>query len=389
MTDSTAGPGVRARGRQLERFVLYRALSRFYFHLPVLFVYLYTGGLSIPVIELLLAVYGLLIVLAAPLGGWLLQRLPLRTVVAAGEALKVVGVGLLALGPGLATALPGQVLGAVGYSLAASTDSTLLAGLTEGDRELYQRYEAKSAAAIFAAALVGGVTGAVLFLQDHALPFWASVVLSLTAFAIVLTIHPSRLGAGPAQRGPVPRLPRRQRFWLHYYAVTRAFILAPYVGFLPVLFFLALRVPVGWFGVILGIYGVTSFAVARWSRALAARLGGRRLGWASMTTCAVALLLLGLVPTLWGALLGVLGLGLGGGVVRPVALSNLDAAMAGWSQAQRRGLLSGQERLYGAWNTGILLAGGLVLDVVGIRTVLTGLALAYVVVLVVLGSLSR
>jgi MFS family permease len=375
----------RADERDLRLFVAYRFLSRFYFHLPVLLVYLLTGGLSILAVELLLAAYGLVIVVASPWSRRLVERWSLRTVVGAGEALKVVGVGLLAISPDLGTALPGQLIGALGYSLAAGTDSALLGALAGGDRDLYGRYERTSATGIFVGALIGGVIGALLFTVDEHLPFVASVVVSAAACAAVLRMREVEAaapagGRGPA--GPPPALPGADRFWLHYYAVTRAFALAPYVGFLPYLFFVVLEVEVGWFGVILGIYGLTSMVVARNSGRLADRFGPRRLGWLSMAMCATALAVIGAVPTLWGALLGVFGLGLGGGVVRPVTMTNLDRAIGGWTGAQRTALLSGQERLYGAWNTAILVVGGLLLEAeVGVRPLIGGLAAAYVAVL--------
>jgi predicted MFS family arabinose efflux permease len=384
-----SGAEAAARQRQLDRFVRYRALSRAYFHLPVLFVYLYAGGLPVAVVEVLLAVYGLLIVLGAPASGRLLQRMSLRAVVCLGEALKVAGVALLAAGPRVPTALAGQAVGALGYSLAAGTDSALLSGLAGGDRELYRRYEARSAAAIFLAALVGGVVGAVLFVRERALPFWASVACSLAALATAARIRPAAEPPAPPRGEAAPVLPAAERFWLRYYAITRAFVLAPYVGLLPFLLYVTLKVPVALFGVVLGVYGLTSVAVARSSGRLARTLGPRRLGWASMALCAAALAVLGLAGSVWVALLGVLALGLGGGVVRPVAMSNLDAAMVGWSGAQRSALLSTQERLYGAWNTAILLAGGLALQATGIRAVLVGLAVVYALTLTVLAALPR
>jgi hypothetical protein len=63
-------------------------------------------------------------------------------------------------------------------------------------------------------------------------------------------------------------------------------------------------------------------------------------------------------------------------------MTNLDRAIGGWTGAQRTALLSGQERLYGAWNTAILVVGGLLLEAeVGVRPLIGGLAAAYVAVL--------
>jgi predicted MFS family arabinose efflux permease len=393
----TGGAGLvpRSRMRRLDLFVAYRALSRSYFHLPILFVYLYTGGLSIFAVEGLLAAYGLVIVFASLLSGPLIKRLSLPAVVAGGEALKAAGVALLAAGPHVATALPAQIIGALGYSVAAGTDSALLAGMAGGDRDLYRRYETRSAAAIFPAALVGGVLGALIYVHNRALPFYLSAAFSVAAFCAVMLMGPvqdeRRVAAERAatSRAQAPQLPPADRFWLRYYAISRAFVLAPYVGFLPYLFFVSLRVHVAWFGVILGIYGLTSFLVARSSRALAARAGARRLGWASMLACAGGLAVTGIAPALWAALIGVFLLGLGGGVIRPVTMSNLDAAMSGWSPAQRTSLLSAQEARYGVCNTAILLLGAVVLDQLGVHPLLWGLALCYGLILAVTAAIRR
>lgn len=385
-------PPVKDRDRDLRLFVAYRFLSRFYFHLPVLLVYLLTGGLSILAVELLLAAYGLVIVVASPWSKGLVERWSLRTVVGAGEALKVVGVGLLAISPDLPTAIPGQLVGALGYSIAAGTDSALLGAVAGDDRDAYRRYERTSATGIFVGALIGGVLGALLYTVDDQLPFVASVVVSACAFVAVLLMREVAGGApgGKGSGSAAPPLPAADRFWVHYYAVTRAFLLAPYVGFLPYLFFVVLEVEVGWFGVILGIYGLTSMVVARNSGRLGDRFGPRRLGWLSMAVCAASLLVIGVVPTLWGALVGVFGMGLGGGVVRPVTMTNLDRTIGGWTGGQRTALLSSQERLYGAWNTGILVAGGLLLEAdVSVRVLIGCLAAAYVAVLATMAVTTR
>jgi MFS family permease len=108
-----------------------------------------------------------------------------------------------------------------------------------------------------------------------------------------------------------------------------------------------------------------------------------------MALIAAALGILALFPTLWGGLIGVLLFGLGGGVIRPVTMANLNEAMAGWTPAMRTVLLSAQESLYGAWNVGILVVGALMLQRFGVQPLFTALAAVYVVVLLGLVVQSR
>jgi MFS family permease len=374
--------------RDPNLFVLYRGLSRAYFHLPILFVFFYASGMPLLAVEILLAAYGVVIILASPLSGRLARRFSLKGIIAIGEVLKVGGVALLALGPDPRTALPGQIIAALGYSLAAGTDSALLSAACKGNADVYRRYESASASALFLAALAGGVTGAALFVQNPTWPFLASAAFSAAALIVVLLMGDAPAPV-PGERATPPKLAPRDGFWLSYYAISRAFVLAPYIGFLPYLFYVTLSVEVAWFGAILGVYGVAAFLVARSSSALSAKLGTRRLGWMSMGLCAAALGILAVSPTLWGGLVGVLLLGLGGGVIRPVTMANLNTAMQGWTPAMRTVLLSAQESMYGVWNVGILLVGALVLEAFGVQLLLACLAGTYVVVLLSLSLRSR
>jgi MFS family permease len=369
----------------LRLFYLYRVASRFYFHLPVLFVFLWLTGFSLLEIEGLLALYGITITITSGAGSLLGRRLPVKSIIAAGELAKGGGLLLLVNADSLMFASAAQVVGGLGYSLAAGTDNRLFSRLVD-DPDEQARIQSNTQSWMFIAVLVSGVVGAVMFAADRESVFYASAVAAGVACAAVAAIRtpagagaPLASDAGPGARAKRsaarrPTATAEQRWWSHYYVTVRATTLAGFVGFLPYLFFEVLRVDLAYFGAVLSIFSLAAFVAARYALAFARRIGLNRLTVATVVLSVAAFALFGAVENLGVALLATALLGLSSGGVRPLAMRGLSRDT---SAEERARLVTGMERTYGLANATILVAGGLLLAQTDFQTLMLALAAAY------------
>ncbi|MFH8936487.1 MFS transporter [Streptomyces griseosporeus] len=367
-------------------FTGYRVLSRSYFHLTILFVFLYDRGLSLPTVELTLAVYGAALALAGPVTKPLAARLSLTGAVATGEWLKAAGLVLLALPGGLPVAIAGQIIAALGFSLASGTDSALLAEVCRRDGADARAWEGRSGSLTFAAALVAGVLGAILYQASHTAPFYLSAAMSalaaLTAPLVGRGLEPAVKPTAtapkdtPAQRAKGPAYAAVLR-WSAYYTVVRAFVLALFIGFLPYLLYLRLHVSLPVFGLVLGSYTLSGYFTARYGRAAVDRFGARATATASASLAGAGLLILLWQPNTAGAAVATLALGAGVGAVRPVGVGAIGELLADRPAAEKAAALRANEARFAAVNTLLILLAGLLLDRVGFPQLLLGVVVGY------------
>ncbi|MFF9625553.1 MFS transporter [Streptomyces griseosporeus] len=367
-------------------FTGYRVLSRSYFHLTILFVFLYDRGLSLPTVELTLAVYGAALALAGPVTKPLAARLSLTGAVATGEWLKAAGLVLLALPGGLPVAIVGQIIAALGFSLASGTDSALLAEVCRRDGADARAWEGRSGSLTFAAALVAGVLGAILYQASHTAPFYLSAAMSalaaLTAPLVGRGLEPAVRPTAtapkdtPAQRAKGPAYAAVLR-WSAYYTVVRAFVLALFIGFLPYLLYLRLHVSLPVFGLVLGSYTLSGYFTARYGRAAVDRFGARATATVSASLAGAGLLILLWQPNTAGAAVATLALGAGVGAVRPIAVGAIGELLADRPAAEKAAALRANEARFAAVNTLLILLAGLLLDRVGFPQLLLGVVVGY------------
>ncbi|RQT02064.1 MFS transporter [Burkholderia contaminans] len=357
--------------RDIRLFVLYRVVSRLYFHLPVLFLHLYLVELGLYRVIALLAIYGLVTTVTSGLGGKLLGVMSEKKVVAAGETMKACGIVLLLAGTRLADVdmnllVFAQIVGGTGFSVALSTDSSLLRTLAgaAGDATLFMRTQTRSQSQMFIATLVAGSTGSILFDYQPFWPFYASLAASIVSTLLVLMIHEpraeSRAATGASTDAPV--LDPTQRFWMGFYSLSRAFTLAPFVGFLP-FYFIMVDVDPLLFGAVLGLFTLSAFATSLTVNGFIARFGVKALMIATLACMFSSMLVLGCSDILAyhgidyfvSGLIGISLLGLGSGGVRPATMANLD--MSALDPLARVAMFARMERNFGVAN-GILLAIG-------------------------------
>jgi MFS family permease len=402
------------RARANVAFTAYRILSRSYFHLPVLWVWLaIEQGISVWGVAVLLAAYSGTLSFGAPLAQRLQRRLPPGRSLVFGELTKALGLLIVVLaGDVVAAVALGQVVGGLGYSLGQGPDSVLLRSLYgdgEDEAAAYGQMESRSMSWVFAAVLVAGVAGGVLYDAAPASPFVASVAVTLLAAvaAVRLTglarqadagvdVAPAAKaagtdGAGPAGGAPTPapgvRLTADERRWALYYASVRGLAVAAFVALLPMVFFLGLEVEVALFGLVLGSFSVMAWLSGRYGTRVLAPVRPGLIPPVSVVALGAAFALFAVAGSLPLALVGMAVLGTVNGVVRPMAMSRINA-VPGRSRAERGRVVGTMERLYGVLNASAVLVAGIVADAASVTAALwvfSGAAVALGLLGLVLG----
>ncbi len=357
---------------RLRLLYAYRIVSRFYFHLPVLFVLFFRRGATVWESELLLAVYGLSVALTATVAPAVNRRLGAGRTVMTGELCKAAGLVLLGAVPLVGMEAIGQVLGGIGFALATGPDSSLLVKL-QPDRAARARFQATSQSWMFISVLVAGGVGAVMFTVHPYLVCYAAAAAAAVALLLMRAasrgVETAPAGAAPAGGGAPaggaqpakrPGLTSAQRWWAVYYVAGRVATLAPFVGFLPYMLVVRLHVKLAFFGVVLGLFTLSAFVSARYMHGLLRRFPPRGLTGAGILGTTAAIVLFSFAQTsLPAVLIGITMLGLASGGVRPVALSGLDTA--GLDPAAQGPLVGRLEQATGIGNAVIMAVGGAVL----------------------------
>ncbi|MCW7538199.1 MFS transporter [Aquabacterium sp. A7-Y] len=368
-------------GRDVLLFVAYRVVSRLYFHLPILFLLFWSLQLRFPVVMVLVASYSAASTFTSDLAPRLSRRFRGSRVVAAGELLKSVGLAGLIVGtlPGAVSfelLLLSQVVGGAGFAISLSADNALLRSLSNSaDPKAFAALQARTQSAMFVATLVAGSLGSVLFDHEAHYPLYAGIAASLASIVLVLTISdaPPPATASSAPTAPAPlRLDADQLYWVRFYAVTRAFAMAPFLGLIP-LYFTLQQVDPYLFGAVLGLFTLGGFGVA---------LSGLNKIDAEQARTAYSVLLAGLLASLLcfalsvrldglglsyfaSGLIGIALLGVSAGAIRPVVMARLDLSSV--PPPQRVAVFAAMERLFGYLCAGLLLVAGPLVEQVSLE----------------------
>ncbi|PPG53965.1 hypothetical protein C5C24_00245 [Rathayibacter sp. AY2B3] len=378
---SDLGRGDASRGRSAAGLItVYRIVSRAYFHLPVVAVFLLARGYPILAVALLLALYGVVAALAdGPLSP-LTRRLSSAGALVFGEGVKALGLVVIVLNADPVAVVISQLLAGCGFALTAGRDAALASSLRDGADA--RRQETRVQSGMFLASFGAGVLGAASLALWDRLPFLLSALVSCAALAVVLLAR-LPLGAsaasGAAARAVRPAvLPAAVRFWSLYYSVNRAVLLAAYTFVIPLLLFQELRLTLPAFGLVLGLYTLAGLAAARLSPLIA----GTPLVFRLTALTQVLGLALTTLGVLGAAIAGLALLGIAGGFVRPATMIALAPAMNGLEDGARVAVMRRLER-----NQGILQA--VLLIGAGILVPHTGGTAPTLVVLVVLAVLAQ
>ncbi|WP_380179050.1 MFS transporter [Kalamiella sp. sgz302252] len=389
--------------RNIRLFAAYRVISRCYFHLPVLLFYFWLMDTGMYRIIALLAIYGLSSTFCASLSGILLRAFSQKQVVAIGELAKAAGLALILWGTrqtefSVAVLGIAQIIGGAGFSIALSTDSSLLRQIVRpgGDPGLFMQVQTRTQSQMFIATLLAGTAGSILFDYNPQWPFFASLLASLLSVLVILPINEPPQPAeeqGAVKPAALQLLPQQQ-FWMIFYSLSRAFTLAPFIGFIP-FYFIMVNVEPLLFGAVLSFFTLSAFAAAKVGNVIIQRYGVNMLLALTVMLMLGALLLFGFSSELAAmgidyfisglAAIGLLGLG--SGAIRPVTMANLDVSQN--SAAERMHIFGRMERDFGLANGLLLMAGAVLLVNQGVEALMIAFSGFYLLSMAGLIALRR
>ncbi|NDY92386.1 MFS transporter [Ideonella livida] len=389
--------------RNVRLFMAYRVISRLYFHLPVLFLLFWSLRTEYSTVTLLLATYSGASTLAADLAPRLSRVMTAMRLVLLGECMKSLGLVVLIIGtlPGevsLPTLFLGQVIGGTGFALALAADGGLLRIAAPGaDAKTLGHIQGRTQSMMFIATLVAGFIGGVLFDHEMHWAFYAGIAASVVSMIAVLFISAPPTPAAPASRPsgvtqpstpPPPfTLSRNQTTWVGFYAITRGFALAPFIGLLPLHFALQ-NVDPYLFGIVLGLFTLGGFVVALWGSPVIAWLGPQAGVWITFSGIAGSLALFAASDRLqdWGivdifstSLIGISLLGIAAGAIRSVVTTRMD--LQHLTMPQRITVFARMERLFGYLSAFLLICFGELVERFSITVTFAFTALALLGVL--------
>lgn len=352
-------------------FYIYRISSRLYFHLAVLFVYFYIHDIDVFIIELLLASYGVMLMISSSWKSKLTRKLSEKSIIIVGDFIKLLGLVCLMFNSNIFLLLIGQLLSGIGYSLTAGTDSSLLRTLLKDQDSKYQKIESSTNSIMFLSFLFAGIVGSILFSFNEYFIFYFSMVSNVISILAIISIKEGREGHrgvhSKDKKDDIHQIDDSNRviFWRSYYAISRAFPLSIFVGFLPYMLFVNIEINLYFFGLVLSLFTFAGFLSARFFNTLTKKIDFKIITLSTMFLCGISMLLLGVVDNVYVSPVVVFLLGLASGGVRPLTIAHLNTnEMLSY---QRIALFSSMEKLYGLWNALLLIVGGILLEFVGFR----------------------
>ncbi len=373
-------------------FLAYRIISRSYFHLPVLLLYFWTIDIGMYRIIFLLALYGLTSTFSSGIPGWLLRHTSPKQAVIIGELAKALGIGLLLWSTrqsdvNLPLLVVSQIIGGAGFTTALTTDAALLRQLTKGSQQRFMQIQTTSQSGMFIATLIAGSLGSILFDYNPQWPFLAAILVSILSVGSVMLIHPPKEDPSLAAPAEMTTFTIRtdQYFWMLFYAISRAFTLAPFIGFIP-FYFIMVNVDPLLFGAVLSCFTLSSWGAIRIAGSFIKRYGVIALLVTTSLFMAAALVFFASsewlatqgIDYFTSGLIALVLLGFGSGTIRPVTMANLD--LSANSPAERMQLFARMERDFGLCNACLLALGAWLLVSKGFTNLMLVFFFLYILV---------
>lgn len=369
-------------------FYLYRICSRSYFHLPVLFVYFYIQEISILKIELLLAIYGAMLIFTGKWNALFAKIMSPKSMIACGELIKALGLTCFIFTTNIWILIIGQILSGIGYGVTAGTDASLLREIFNNKRtDAYKKVEATSNSYMFISFLLSGIIGSMIFNYNHQGVFYFSIfanIVSIISILLVPNHQEYRNSQNANVSEPVTPLQINKEkpspsnlFWKNYYALSRAFSQAIFVGFLPYLFFIQTTVNFYFFGIVLSLFTLGGFISARFIIKLSKTFGTNVVSTLTIILSIISISLFSISESSIVNILAISLLGISNGGVRPLTLSNLDTS--NMDSKQRSSFFSSMEKQYGILNMFILILGGLLFTILEFRMIMLIFATIYTI----------
>lgn len=297
---------------------LYRIFSRAYFHLPFMVIYLSKIGFSLITIEIIMAIYGLAVFTYTKLPTGLKPNFHFscKYVLLISEIFKFIGLILVVLTQNIAGISIAQIFLGFGYGIAAGCDTRIINHhIDDGGK-----FQSRSNSLMFAALLVAGLLGSILFNLDIRLPFIASALADVVTGIVCITLpnEPGKMET-LSQKGADTKLTYQEKSLVCTYCLTRGIILTFFTGFLPYHLFVDLDIPVYGFIAILTSYTFlgnisSNFIAGRLKKEYAVRI---------MNICLLLSLIMYFSNNLIMIVVATILLGLTSGATRPICLNGL------------------------------------------------------------------
>lgn len=351
---------------------LYRIFSRAYFHLPFMVIYLSKIGFSLITIEIIMAIYGLAVFTYTKLPTGLKPNFHFscKYVLLISEIFKFIGLILVVLTQNIAGISIAQIFLGFGYGIAAGCDTRIINHhIDDGGK-----FQSRSNSLMFAALLVAGLLGSVLFNIDIRLPFIASALADVVTGIVCMTLpkEPGKMET-LSQKGADGKLTYQEKSLVCTYCLTRGIILTFFTGFLPYHLFVDLDIPVYGFIAILTSYTFlgnisSNFIAGRLKKEYAVRI---------MNICLLLSLIMYFSNNLIMIVAATILLGLTSGATRPICLNGLR------DNGSNVALVSNKmEGIYSIINIALLILGGILYYFYGF--VYMHLLLAFVFIIYIL-----
>lgn len=352
---------------------LYRIFSRAYFHLPFMVIFLYKLNFSLITIEIIMAVYGLAVFTYTKLPANVkpTSYLPSKYNLLVSECIKFIGMILIITTQNFTGICFSQILLGLGYGIAAGGDTRIINyHIDDGGK-----FQAKSNSLMFAALLIAGLIGSVLFSIDIRLPFLASgladVITCIVCF--ILPNEPGKLEISTINK-PNRKLSMQEKSLVCVYCLTRGIILTYFTGFLPYHLFIDLQIPVYGFILILTSYTFlgnisSNFIAGKLKSDYAVKI---------MNICLLLSIILYFFDNLVLIIIATILLGLTSGATRPICMTglrNINSNIVHVSNIM--------ESIYSVINIVLLVLGGILYQHYGFRIILSLLLIVYIFYIII------
>ena len=351
---------------KIINFYIYRILSRMYFHLPVLFVFFYSEKIEIFKIELLLAAYAVTISIFGKVRLYIMKYFKYKYIISVGEVLKACGLLIIIIKPSFNMFLIGQIITGIGFSFATGTESMLLKKIYPNSlNSEYSKIESSSISYMFISTLFAGIIGSIIFTFNSSGVFILSAITSVLAAIFILflaeTPQPSLLNKNKKNKQTKDLIELNNyniSFWIYNYALTRAFNLSLFIGFLPYYYFIELQINIYFFGLILGFFNIFAFISARYITRWSEKSNSNLIVIMPIALSFLSMLIFSISEDIYISLIAISLMGLSSGGVRPLTISKLNS-----QSSMHPNVFAEMEKKFSYWNTTLLILGGLIISI--------------------------
>ncbi|WP_285023805.1 hypothetical protein, partial [Lactococcus garvieae] len=325
----------------------YRVLSRAYFYLPFLTIFLYKNNLSFFIISVIMAIYGCASFLFSSLfKNFFLSYLSPKTMLLISEFLKIFGLTLiLCANKSVLIYVVAQILLGFSYSSGAGMDTKII---NENILENASEVQARTNSYMFYSLLISGLSGSFLFQKNIYFPIVATLVASVICILVILCYFrriKKHSDIVNKEQYHANQISKEEKRLILNYSFLRGIILTLFTGFLPLYFFVVLNIPIYTFILILTSYTLVGSFSSR-------KLSNNNTGLIIANLSLGLSLILFLINNFITLILATLLLGLSSGLIRPTIINGLKK----YSNVQRD--LEKAERYYALLNILILVFAG-------------------------------